>query len=234
VNIATLGPVSDVLDLSNHKPGVNLDKFKEWGWAGLGLKATEGDYFTDRLFAPYLDYARAIDFPVFAYHWQIRDISVSRQVAHVRRVVPLDCPLALDAERYSSNGVVYHSGSGRVTRDLCDGLRQAGYSLKWNYTPYWYWSEQGRPDLSGTPPLWGSSYGANRPGSARANLDTVSPEAFNGYGNVPMTMLQYTSLGQPGNLDFNLFKGTVADFRSYLYGDPIAVSDRRRSRSEED
>jgi lysozyme len=234
MDVATLGEICDVLDLNNHKPGVDLNAFKEQGWAGLGLKATEGDYFTDGLFAGYLDRARALDWPVFAYHWQIRDIPVSQQVSLVRRVVPTDCPLALDVERYQANGVVVHSGGAAVSRDLVHGLQDAGYLVRFTYMPYWYYTEMGSPDLSGVPDLWGSSYGANRSGGRRDNLDTVSPAAFNGYGNVDMRMLQYTSTGQPGNLDFNVYKGTAAQFRDYLYGTRTVTKRLRRHRAEED
>lgn len=234
MDVATLGDVCDVVDLSNHKPGVDLRWFKDRGWAGVGLKATEGNYFTDGLFAGYLDAARAIDWPAFAYHWQIRDISVSDQVRLVKRVVPTDCPLGIDVERYQSKNVVVHSGGAAVSRDLVHGLQDAGYQIKFNYMPYWYFTEMGSPDLSGLPPLWGSSYGANRAGGARENLSSVSPSAFNGYGNVEMTMLQYTSVGQPGTLDFNLYKGTAAEFRDYLYGTTTAPKRRPHRSREED
>lgn len=234
MDVLLLGEVCDVLDLNNHKPGYDLKRFRDEAWAGVGLKATEGDYFTDGLFAAYLDRARDVDLPAFAYHWQIRDIPVSRQVALVKRVVPTDCPLALDVERYSANGVVVHSGGAAVSRDLVHGLQDAGYQVKFTYMPYWYYTEMGSPDLSGLPYLWGSSYGSNSPGGRRMNISTVSPAAFNGYGNVDMKMLQYTSTGQPGNLDFNIYRGHADQFRDYLYGTSTAPQRPRRHRAEED
>jgi lysozyme len=204
------------IDVSHHQ-GSTLDfsRFRqESGIEFAFLKATEGAGFVDSEFTNNLRRAKAAGMLVAAYHYQRADASIGDQVANVRHLVPLECPVILDVEA--------NSGSVAMTRGLVEALNLTGYRVPLSYIPRWYWQQIGSPDLRGLPPLWSSRYPDNLPGSPADEYADVPASYWAGYGGLSVAVLQYTSSGRipgySGNLDLNAYQGTRAGLQALLYG----------------
>lgn len=189
--------------------------------AGEGIdffifKATEGDGFTDARFAENLEKARRTGKPFAAYHYQRGDVSAAAQVEHILRTVPAGVPVIPDVEA--------NSGGTALTRDIVARLRAAGYRVPLLYLPRWYWQQLGSPSLEGLPPLWSSRYPDNRPGDIRSEYADVPPRFWDGYGGLPVSVLQFTSSARVAGrspIDGNAYLGTVADLRALFTGTPL-------------
>lgn len=192
------------LDISHHQDTrLDLALCRREGIEFVFIKATEGSSFKDREFAANLAEARAAGLLVAAYHYVRFNASAAAQLAHVRRVIPLDVPVIPDVE----------AGSGplSITRELVAGLRAAGYTVPLSYIPRWYWQQIGSPSLVGLPPLWSSRYPDNVVGSIADEWADVPAHYWKGYGGLDVAVLQFTSSSRIAGhqpLDANAFRGT--------------------------
>lgn len=199
------------LDISHHQGAFDFARAKREGIAFVILKATEGSEFIDNRFVLNLAAARKAGVMVAAYHYQRANASAAAQVAHIREVVPKDVPVIPDVE----------AGSGPVslTRDLVTKLRAAGYTVPLSYIPRWYWQQIGSPSLAGLPPLWSSRYPDNVVGSIADEFADVPASFWDGYGGLPVKLLQFTSsaaIAGRSPIDANAFRGTAAQFAALL------------------
>ncbi|GAB3437531.1 glycoside hydrolase family 25 protein [Actinophytocola sediminis] len=202
------------LDISHHQGAFDLARAAREGVAFVILKATEGNGFTDSRFAGNLASARRAGLLVAAYHYQRGNVSAAAQVAHVRRVVPLDVPVIPDVEA--------NSGTVALTRDLVARLRAAGYRVPLLYLPRWYWQQIGSPSLAGLPPLWSSRYPDNVAGSIPDEWGDVPSHYWQGYGGLPVALLQFTSSAAVAGrspIDANAYRGTRDEFAALLEED---------------
>lgn len=210
------------LDASHHQGELDFARFRsESGIRFAFLKATEGSTFVDSDFANNLVKARNAGMLVAAYHYVRSSASVLAQVANVRRVVPRDVPVIPDVEA--------NSGGIQLTRDFINELRSVGYRVPLVYLPRWYWQQIGSPSLSGLPPLWSSRYPDNVAGSLTDEWVDVPASYWNGYGGLPVAVLQFTSSGNlpgyAGSLDLNAYPGTYDQLSVQLgYGSEDIVA----------
>ena len=211
------------LDASHHQGTLDFARFRnEAGIQFAFLKATEGAGFTDGDFTVNLRKAQDAGLLVAAYHYVRADSSAVSQVSRVLSVVPLSVPVIPDVE----------SGSGGVslTLEFVRRLQLAGYRVPLLYLPRWYWQQIGSPSLAGLPPLWSSRYPDNVPGSLDDEWADVPTSYWNGYGGLPVAVLQFTSSGRlPGysnnNLDLNAYPGTRDQLATLLgYGSEDVVA----------
>lgn len=210
------------LDLSHHQGVFDFTRAAREGVAFVILKATEGTSFTDPRFAANLSAARKAGLLVAAYHYQRSDSSAAAQVAHIRSVVPRDVPVIPDVEA--------SSGSVNLTRDIVTKLRAAGYRVPLSYIPRWYWQQLGSPSLAGLPPLWSSRYPDNVVGSIGDEFADVPARFWEGYGGLPVALLQFTSsaaIAGRSPIDANAFRGTRAQLAALLGGAAIEEDDLR-------
>ena len=203
------------IDISHHQGGFDVERASREGIDFFIFKATEGSGFTDSRFAENVAKARKTGKPFAAYHYQRSGVSASAQVAHISRVVPRDIPVIPDVE----------AGSGGVslTRDIVARLRAAGYRVPLLYLPRWYWQQIGSPSLAGLPPLWSSRYPDNIIGDIRDEYADVPPHFWDGYGGLPVRLLQFTSSARVAGrapIDANAFKGTRAELAALFNGSP--------------
>ncbi|MFC3453988.1 glycoside hydrolase family 25 protein [Amycolatopsis speibonae] len=202
------------LDISHHQDlALDLAQCRRDGCEFVFLKATEGATFTDSEFAANLAEARAAGLLVAAYIYQRAGVSAAAHVERVKAVVPRDVPVIPDVEA--------GSGSLALTRDLINGLRAAGYRVPLLYLPVWYWRELGSPSLGGLPPLWSSRYPDNIVGTLADEWANVPAHYWNGYGGLPVAVLQFTSSSRIAGhqpLDANAFRGTRAELAALLGG----------------
>lgn len=200
------------LDISHHQAAaLDLAQCRREGIAFVFLKATEGSGFVDPEFRANLAEARAAGLLVAAYHYVRFDASAAGQVANVRRAVPRDVPVIPDVE----------AGSGplSITREVIAGLRAAGYTVPLSYIPRWYWQQIGSPSLVGLPPLWSSRYPDNAVGSLADEWADVPARYWDGYGGLPVAVLQFTSsvrIAGHAPLDANAFRGTREQLAALL------------------
>lgn len=203
------------LDISHHQDiALNLAQCRRDGCEFVFLKATEGATFTDSEFAANLAEARAAGMLVAAYVYQRAGVTAAAHVERVKAVVPRDVPVIPDVEA--------GSGSLALTRDLVNGLRAAGYRVPLLYLPLWYWRDHlGSPSLGGLPPLWSSRYPDNVVGTIAEEWADVPAHYWNGYGGLPVAVLQFTSSSRIAGhqpLDANAFRGTRAELAALLGG----------------
>jgi hypothetical protein len=200
------------LDISHHQGAFDIGRAAGEGCEFFILKATEGSGFTDSRFAENLRKTRAAGKLVAAYHYQRSNVSAASQVAHIQRVVSKDIPVIPDVEA--------NSGGVGLTRDIVNRLRSAGYKVPLLYLPRWYWQQIGSPSLEGLPPLWSSRYPDMRQGSLSDEYADVPSHYWDGYGGLPVAVLQFTSSARVAGrspIDGNAFRGSAADLRG-LFG----------------
>ena len=205
------------IDVSHHQGAFDVERAAREGIDFFIFKATEGSTFIDSRFAENWRKAERTGKPYAAYHYQRGGVSAAAQVAHISRVVPRGVPVIPDVER--------GSGTVALTRDLVARLRDAGYTVPLLYLPRWYWQELGSPSLAGLPPLWSSRYPDNRVGDIKDEYADVPAHYWNGYGGLPVAVLQFTSSARVAGrapIDGNAYRGTLAQLRTLLTGTPAA------------
>lgn len=201
------------IDISHHQGAFDLSRAAREGVAFVILKATEGSGFTDSRFAANLTNARQSGLLVAAYHYQRASASAAAQVAHIERVVPKNVPVIPDVEA--------DSGGVALVRDVVARLRGVGYRVPMLYLPRWYWQQIGSPSLGGLPPLWSSRYPDNLPGTIPDEWADVPAHYWEGYGGLPVAVLQFTSSASVAGrqpIDANAYRGTRAQLAALLNG----------------
>lgn len=192
------------LDISHHQAAsLDLAQCRREGVEFVFMKSSEGATFLDSEFEANVSEARAAGLLVAAYHYIRSNATAAAQVANVRRIVPRDVPVIPDVEA--------NSGGVALLRDFVAGLQSAGYRVPFTYLPRWYWQQIGAPSLAGLPPLWSSRYPDNIIGSIADEWADVPSSYWNGYGGLPVAVLQFTSSAaiaghQP--IDANAYLGT--------------------------
>jgi hypothetical protein len=207
------------LDISHHQDlGLDLARCKREGIDFVFLKGTEGGNFTDPEFAANLAEARRAGLLVAAYCFVRANTSAAAHVAHVARIVPKDVPIIPDVETALDGS----KPSLALTRDVIARLRAAGYRVPLSYVPRWYWRDAwGSPSLAGLPPLWSSRYPDNVVGLLADEWDDVPAHYWDGYGGLPVAVLQFTSSTRVAGyepLDANAYRGTRAQLAALLGG----------------
>lgn len=203
------------VDMSNYQTKVDYQALKNSGIEFAILKASEGTTFKDAMFNTHYNGCKNSGMVVAAYHY-VRAGNAQGQLDVIRSMVPTSVPIIPDVER--------GAGDLSTTRQLIDLLRGAGYTVPLVYIPEWYWVEIGRPSLAGLPPNWWSWYpdyeGYNR--SLDGGINEVPSRIWNGFGGLPVSIIQFTSTGRvpgySGNLDLNAFKGTRDELVAVLGG----------------
>jgi GH25 family lysozyme M1 (1,4-beta-N-acetylmuramidase) len=200
------------LDISHHQDlRLDLAQCRREGVEFVFLKATEGSGFVDSEFSANLAEARAAGLLAAAYHYVRSNATPAAQVANVERVVPRDVPVIPDVE--ANSGGIAH------VRAFVDRLRQAGYRVPLSYIPRWYWNQIGSPSLAGLPPLWSSRYPDTIIGSLADEWADVPAHYWNGYGNLDVAVLQFTSsvrIAGHQPIDANAFRGTREELAALL------------------
>ena len=201
------------LDISHHQPdSLNLGAARAEGCEFVIIKAGEATGADDR-FGANLAKARGAGMLAAAYWYQRSSVSAAAHVDGIRRTVPPDVPVIPDVE----------SGSGGVAlvHDVVNQTRAAGYRVPLVYLPRWYWQQLGSPSLAGLPPLWSSRYPDTAVGSLLDEWAAVPASYWDGYGGLPVQLLQFTSSARVAGyapLDANAFRGTRDELAAVLFG----------------
>lgn len=194
-------------DVSHYQAGLSLR-----GAVACFAKVTEGTTFVDPAYINFRKQATALGIPFGAYHW-VNAESVTAQARHAYSMAG-QVPMMWDAEAAGST----------VARllQLTQEYRALGGVVHLAYLPRWWWSGHlGAPDLR---PLReaGLALVASHYGEGPDSTAGWSP-----YGGVTPTALQYTStqLFNGARVDFNAYRGTVAQFQALMSGQMMSGED---------
>jgi hypothetical protein len=189
-------------DISNFQAGLTIQPKT----VAVIAKASEGATFTDGTYKGFKAQAARVGALFSAYHflWS----SSAAEVRHVYGIVG-KTPLMLDAENTHVKTTV------AMIVAFAKAYRAAGGVVWGVYLPRWYWQGTlGSPSLA---PLKAAGLAL-----VSSNYTTYSDggPGWGAYGGVTPRQWQYTNALAYGGqrVDFNAFKGTVADLRALWTG----------------
>lgn len=204
-------------DISSYEAGLVLSHLANASF--VIAKTTEGTYYTDADYQGWRQQCAQLGKPFVWYHF-LSGESAAAQVAHTAaHVGDRSLPGMLDFEPAGSFRPTIAQGLAYV-----DAAHAAGLRLVLLYLPRWYWEELGRPDLTGFAArgvhLVSSAYPGGT-GSAPALYPGDGAGGWQSYGGMTPAIYQYTNQASDGgqSMDYNAFRGTVADLINLLNGD---------------
>jgi len=174
------------------------------------VKATEGTGYTNPDYGPAK--IRAKDAGAFfcAYHF-LQEGNGAAQADHAFSVAG-STPLMLDVETETLNGVTSTPSVTDVVAFVSQ-YRALGGVINLLYLPRWYWADLGSPSLA---PL--IELGLLLVSSDYTSYSDSGP-GWDSYGGMTPVIWQYTdnaTLNGVAGVDFNAYRGTVADFESQV------------------
>jgi hypothetical protein len=205
-------------DTSHHQGDVDFAALYRDGLRFAIHKAGQGNWADDK-FAANSARSAAAGMVTAAYWFLDTRYSVAAHLDAVERTVPKTMPLIPDVESITSNGKVVSAPSLAMTRQFVDGARARGYWLPLMYLPRWYWQGWGSPSLAGLPPLWSSRYPDMAPDDVLDEYRDVPASYWDGYGGLPVLLLQFTSSATAPSLrpfDANAYRGTTGQLAALL------------------
>jgi len=188
-------------DLSHYKTP-SLD-----GAVALITKATQGTTFVDPTYAAFKQDADRRGIPFAGYHW-IDTSDPGAQAAHAFQVMG-NTPCMWDAE--ASGATV-----ARIV-DITKRYRALGGNPRLVYLPHWWWQDHlGAPSLQPLADLGLALVSSAYPAAGYSSTGV----GWNGYGGMSPSIWQYTDKQMFNGVavDFNAFKGTVAELRTLFTG----------------
>lgn len=204
-------------DISSYEHGVNVSQLTD---PFVFLKCTEGTYYADADYPAWLAQAKAAHKIVVAYHFVKADETAGAQAAWMaQHILDKSIPVMLDVEPEGSS-----KPDVTVMVQVADAMEAVGLRVKLAYFPKWYWEQTGSQSLHPLADrgigLVSSAYphvGAVQPISGYFAAGGDSGVGWGSYGGVAPLLWQYTDAGlEQQKLDFNAFKGTVAELAAFL------------------
>jgi hypothetical protein len=171
------------------------------------IKATQSTNYVNPYFATWKAQAQKIGAVADAYHFLVKDNGAAQ--ADFAFDTSGGMPMMVDIEQNPADKVF------PTVQDVNDFIRRyhgRGRRITKLYWPQWVWSSMGSPELAGynTPIV---------------NADYSGSGGWNSYGGVNPTILQfsetYTYNGY--SVDFNVFNGTLEQYKAIIYGDSISI-----------
>lgn len=198
---------------------LNIEQAARDGNAFLSVKLTNGTTSFENVgagAASMIRRGKAAGMLTMGYHWLYPGNETAQAQVFAAALARNDVPGVLDAEDVDSNGHATLTIAG--IRAFVAECRRLSAPLRLMYLPNWYWDRIGRPDLTGLPTLWASSYVAG--GGVAAQLyEAVTPNRWASYGGLPVGLLQFTEAGQTAGyhpVDCNAYLGTTAELAALL------------------
>jgi lysozyme len=194
--------------------GLDIEAVRREGFDFMAAKVSEGT--TVYHSQDWLARGKACGLLCLGYHYLRPGNELAQAWVFAGQLLAAGVPGMLDAEALSADGKAATLTVGGIHRFL-DAAAAAGARVPLLYLPHWYWQLMGCPDLSGLPPLWGSSYPGGR-GYATDIYEAVTPIRWAAYGGLPVAVLQFTDqatvAGQ--HIDANAFPGTREQLAALL------------------
>jgi GH25 family lysozyme M1 (1,4-beta-N-acetylmuramidase) len=198
--------------------GISISQVRNEGFDFIICKLGQGtqtDAYAGSI--QWLQQAKAMGLYAMGYHYLSNGNPAGQAAAFVSALNHAGVPGCIDAE----------DGSGDINniRAFYNECIKRGAHIAFLYLPRWYWQKIGSPDLSGLPPLWSSHYPDMVVGNPQENFRRTSPSYWNGYGSLPVHVLQFTSTGRVAGhtVDCNAFRGTRGELAALL-NNPTTVA----------
>lgn len=218
--LAIFGP-----DISSYQHGLRVADLSD---PFILLKCTEGTYYADPDYGPWLAQAKSSKKLAIAYHFVKVESSPQAQAQFLwTRIGDTALPVMLDIETEGTSkpGLPF-------VLDVADAMLTRGLNVRLAYLPRWYWQQIGSPDLT---PLARRGIGVvSSAYPSRAGLEPAAGYAASGgdngpgwasYGGVRPVLWQYTDSGlEQQRLDFNAFRGTISELAALLTGSTTTTS----------
>lgn len=192
--------------------GLNIEQVRREGFDFLAAKVSQGTTVYDS--RDWLRRAKACGLLAMGYHYLEPGNEVAQARTFAAELTAAGVPGMLDAEYPLSNG-------GTLTvagiRAFLTAARALGAVIPLVYLPHWYWQRMGSPDLTGLPPLWGSSY-VTGSGFASDLAATIPAGSWAMYGHRPVVVLQFTDRGRVAgqSIDIDAYSGTRGQLAAAL------------------
>ena len=209
-----LGP-----DISSFQHGVNVANLTD---PFVMLKCTEGTYYADPDYSGWLTQAHASRKLVVAYHFVKTESAPAAQAAWmVEHIIDMSTPVMLDIETENAS-----KPNLPFVLSVVDAMKEHGLNVRLAYMPRWFWEQVGSPDLTALAQrgvgVVSSAYpagGGLQPAVGYAASGGDSGAGWASYGGVRPVLWQFTDSGlEQQQLDFNAFRGTIAELTALLEG----------------
>jgi len=178
------------------------------------VKATQGTGYTNPDYAAAQVRARAAGAFFCAYHWLMQG-NGSAQADYAFSVVGKNTPLMLDWEFVAGSNPGVADAQAFINRWEALG----GMPVVLIYLPHWYWQDNiGSPSLK-----WFADHGCVLVSSDYTSYSDNGP-GWAGYGGMNVAVWQYddeATFNGFNPVDFNAYKGTLAEFISMVKGVPV-------------
>jgi hypothetical protein len=202
-------------DISSYQHGLDLSRLADSSF--VIAKASEGTYYTDADYPGWRNQAASLGKLFCWYHFLSGEDAVL-QAAHTAACVgDKNLPGMLDAEPQGS----FHPTLAQIVAYI-QAAHSAGLNLRLLYLPKWYWEQMGSPSLAAVAAL-----GVNLVSSAYPGGSGTAPQEYPGdtaagwasYGDLDVLLYQFTDNAEDDaqSLDFNAYRGTVAQLAAVLY-----------------
>ena len=219
IYLAVFDDFVEGLDLNHWRPNADLKAAKQNGIRFLFTKCTQGDYFLDDWYQPYLDQSKSLGLKFSGYHYWDAKISPIKQAKfYCDHAGVHDLLDVIDFEKYGGNeGVLSHDAAAQSLHDTAEEIRQIRGRDVMLYTNYNSWQIlTGNSPIISTFLLWVASWTYDY--STNPTLPVGATEwVFHQWTN------KYRIPGSTTNYDGNRFNGNEAAFAAYLKsinGDP--------------
>lgn len=206
-------------DISSYQHGVNVADLSD---PFVMLKCTEGTYYFDPDYDPWLVQAKTSKKLVIAYHFVKTESSPQAQAqwlfGHIGNTA-LPVMLDIETENASKPNLPF-------VLSVVDAMHERGLNVRLAYLPRWYWEQIGSPDLTPLAQrgvgLVSSAYpsrGGQEPVPGYAASGGDQGPGWASYGGVRPVLWQFTDSGlEQQQLDFNAFRGTITQLATLLGG----------------
>lgn len=206
-------------DISSYQHGVNV-----WDLSDpfVLLKCTEGTYYADPDYNLWLVQAKASKKMVVAYHFVKTESSAQAQAQYLwSHIADTRLPVMLDIETEGAS-----KPNLPFVLSVVDAMQSRGLTVRLAYMPRWYWQQIGSPSLLplaqrgvGVVSSAYPSRGGQEPAVGYAASGGDGGPGWGSYGGVRPVLWQFTDSGlEQQQLDFNAFRGTVAELAALLEG----------------
>lgn len=197
-------------DISSYEAGLKIQP----GTVAVVAKATEGTYYKDKYYEDFKAQAAAVGAIFSGYHFLIAgEDPVLQAKAYYAKAGKTPCMLDVETTGNSKPGV-------DLVVAFIQALKGLGGRVWGVYFPKWYWEEIGG-DLSRL-----TRAGAVLVSSNYTTYSDGGP-GWEPYGGATPAVWQWTNALSYGgqSVDFNAFKGTVAELAKLINGAPAPVQE---------
>lgn len=219
-------------DISSYEHGLRIADLSD---LFILAKVTEGTYYRDADWPTFRDAARTAGKLLIGYHFVTGEDPAAQAANLARWIGDKNIPVMLDFEP-TGNSHPTHAQQLAVA----DAIKAEGMRVRLSYTPRWYWQQIGSPDLTGLTDRGIGVVSSNYPNTSIPNpaQDYAADGGDSGpgwasYGGITPLLWQFTDAGvEQQKMDFNAFRGTVAELAAFLgttttsAGDDVQLTDQ--------